>query len=117
MQVSKDKINAVLEKQLIKTFFQLVSDLRNTHDTQAVLSDLLTDTELVSISKRLAIAYWLTKGRSYGNIKNNLKVSSATIALVQQHLKSPGWRLAIQKVTADEWATLWEEKIRNVFKR
>jgi TrpR-related protein YerC/YecD len=117
MQISKRKINSSLEKQLYQTFFQLITDIKNVTEAEAVFKDLLSAAELTSIAKRLAVAYWLSKGRSYGNIKENLKVSSATIADVQQHLKRPGWKLALQKITADEWASQWEERIRSVFKK
>ncbi len=117
MQVSKQKINANLGRQLFKTLYQLVVDLKNSSDAESVISSLLTEVELTSIAKRLAVAYWLTKGRSYSNIKDNLKVSSATIAEVKVQLKTPGWKLAIQKITAEEWATAWDQRLRGVFKR
>ncbi len=117
MQVSKLKVNATLEKQLFYNFFQLVVDLKSVDEVQLIFKDLLSPAELTSITKRLAVAYWLIKGRSYGNIKDNLKVSSATIADIHPRLKKPGFKLALQKITADEWATLWEQRIRHVFKR
>lgn len=116
MQVSKKKVNAVLEKQLFATLWQLVVDLKNPKEVELVLSDLLTETEVATVAKRLAVAYWLSKGRSYENIKQNLKVSSATVAEVQRSLKKPGWRLALQKVTADEWANVWETKIKKILR-
>ena len=64
------------------------------------------------LAKRLAIAYWLKKGRSYQNIKNNLKVSSATIASVQSQMENPGFQLALKKIEADEWASNWSKKIK-----
>lgn len=117
MQISKRKINTSLEKQLYQTFFQLITDIKTATDAKAVFEDILSQAELTSIAKRMAVAYWLTKGRSYANIKENLKVSSATIAEVQSKLKRPGWKLALQKITADEWATQWEQRIRGVFKK
>lgn len=117
MQVSKSKVNPLLEKQLFYNFFQLIVDLKSIDDAQLIFKDLLSPSELTSITKRLAVAYWLLKGRSYGNIKDNLKVSSATIADIQPKLKKPGIKLALQKITAEEWATLWEKRIRHVFKR
>jgi len=117
MQTSKQNLNPALEKQLVKTLFQLVADLDSVNDAEQVLRDLLTDTELEAVSKRIAIAYYLTKGRNYDNIKRNLKVSSATVATIQDQIRKPGWKKAIAKITADEWATLWEQRIRHVFKR
>ena len=63
------------------------------------------------IAKRLAIAIFLDKGRSYENIKSTLKVSSATIASVQETMGNPGIQHALRKVKADEWADEWAGKI------
>lgn len=117
MQISKKRVNPTLQKQLFATLFQLLADLKRPPEVELGLRDLLTETELITLAKRLAVGYWLTKGRSYENIKANLKVSSATVADIQPRLKSPGWKLAIRKVTADEWATEWEEKIKKFIRR
>ena len=116
MQVSKRKLNGVLEKQLFSTFYQLVLDLKNKEEAETVFGDLFSQTELLSVIKRLSVAYWLSKNRSYENIKNNLNVSSATIADVQTGIKSKGWKLMLEKLSADEWATVWEQKIKGAFK-
>lgn len=112
MQVSKRKVNEVLEKQITGMWYQLIADTKSREDAEKIFGDLLSETELAAVSKRIAIAYWLVKGRSYENIKDNVKVSSATIAAVQQEMKRGGWRRAMEKIMADEWATKWEEKIK-----
>ena len=117
MQISKQKVNAVLEKQLYKTLWQLLADIKSPQEAEVLIGDLLSATELSTLAKRLAVAYWLSKKRSYENIKVNLKVSSATVAELQKQLKRPGWKLAIQKVTADEWANVWEQKIKGFLKK
>lgn len=116
MQISKQKVNAVLEKQLYKILWQLLADIKSPQEAEVLTFDLLSTTELTTLAKRLAVAYWLSKNRSYENIKVNLKVSSATVADVQKQLKRPGWKLAIQKVTADEWANVWETKIKKILR-
>ena len=67
--------------------------------------------------KRLAIAIFLDKGRSYENIRNILKVSSATIASVNEQMGNPGIQLALRKIKADEWADEWTEKISGLVGR
>lgn len=116
MQISKQKVNPALEKQIAHMWYQLIVDTTSLEEAEKMFSDLLSKTELAAISKRLAVGYWLTKNRSYENIKDNLKVSSATIATVQQDMKLPGWKMAIQKIMADEWATVWEKKIKDFLK-
>lgn len=111
MQVSKQKLNRTIEKQIYQIFNQLISDIKSNHEAETILTDLLSETERQVLAKRLAIAIFLDKGRSYDNIKNTLKVSSATIASVQEQMGNPGVQLALQKVKAEEWADEWAGKI------
>ena len=92
----------------------MVADIKSVNEAEVIFSSILSETELITVIKRLGVGYWLTKKRSYEVIKDNLKVSSATIATIQQELKNPGWNQAIRKVLAEEWATKWEAKI-NLF--
>jgi TrpR-related protein YerC/YecD len=117
MQVSSRKLNAVLEKQIFSVFYQSLADLRTPEEVEAVFSDLLTDTERTALAKRLAIATFLEKGRSYENIRETLKVSSATIASVAEQMGNPGFRLALDKIRAEEWAEEWAGRIAGLFKK
>ena len=94
----------------------MVADLKDENEVETFLTDFFNESELETFVKRLAVAYWLKKGRSYSNIKDNLKVSSATIASIHESLKKPGVALAIKKLEADEWANVWSEKIRKFVK-
>lgn len=94
---------------------QLVVDIKTLKEAELVLNDLLSETETEAVTKRLAVGYWLVKKRSYENIRQNLKVSSATIATIQHELKKPGWKEAMRRVMAEEWATRAEEKIKQWF--
>ena len=91
---------------------QTIVDIKDLDEAGEFLKGFLTDSEYEAFSKRLAIAYWLKKGRSYNNIKENLKVSSATIAAVQQVMGRTGFTQAIKKIEAEEWANQWSEKIK-----
>lgn len=117
MQVSTRKVNPVLEKQVFSVFYQALADLRTPEEVEEVFTDLLTETERTAIAKRLAIATFLEKGRSYENIRETLKVSSATIASVAELLASPGIQLALTKIKAEAWAEEWAGKIAGLFKK
>jgi len=114
MQVSKQKLNQTIAKQIYSIFYQLLVDLKNPTEAQTLMQDLLSVTEHEVIAKRVAIAIFLDKGRSYENIKNTLKVSSATIASVQERMGNPGMQLALQKIKAEEWADAWAGKISSL---
>ncbi|OGM18077.1 hypothetical protein A2685_03160 [Candidatus Woesebacteria bacterium RIFCSPHIGHO2_01_FULL_37_10] len=116
MRTSEKKLNPSLKSQILKTFAQAISDLKDASEADKFLHDFFTESEYEAYSKRIAIAYWLKKGRSYANIKDNLKVSSATIASVQEDLKKPGIKLILQKIEAEEWANQWTEKIKKFIK-
>lgn len=117
MQISSRKLNATLEKQIYSLFHQMLADLRTPEEVESVLSDLLTKTEHTALAKRLAIATFLDKGRSYENIRETLKVSSATIASVAEQMGNPGVQRALAKVKAEEWADEWAGKIGGLFKK
>jgi len=112
MRTSERKINKTLKTQIQKVFAQTVCDFKGVENTQSFLKDFFTDSEYETFAKRLAVAYWLKKGRSYENIKENLKVSSATIATVQTMLAKEGFQKALQKIEAEEWASTWSERIK-----
>jgi len=112
MRTSEDKIHPVLKNQIIKTFVQTLADFHTSEDTEVFIKKFFTESELEMFSKRLAIGYWLKKGRSYSNIKTNLKVSSATIAEISKVIKTKGFDLGLKKIEAEEWANVWAKKIR-----
>ena len=117
MQVSKRKLNKTIERQIYNVLYQLLVDVKNIEEAQLLVQDLLSETERQVIAKRLAIAIFLDKGRSYENIKNTLKVSSATIASVQESMGNPGMQMALNKVKAEEWAGEWADKISSFMGR
>ncbi len=117
MQVSNRKLNDALEKQIFSIFYQTLADLKTPEEVDSVISDLLTETEQTALAKRLAIAMFLDKGRSYENIRDTLKVSSATIASVAEQMGNPGMQMALKKIKAEEWADEWAGKISGIFKK
>lgn len=114
MQISKQKLNTNIKKQIEDIFYKLVEDINSASEAKLIFTDLLSETEQQAIVKRLAIAIFLDKGRSYENIKHYLKVSSATIASVTEKMGDPGMERALQKVKAEEWADDWSKKISSL---
>jgi len=117
MQVSQNPINKTLEKQLDQVFYQVLAEINSPEDLKMVLGDILTEGERKAIIKRLGIALYLNKRRNYEDVKNNIKVSSATIATVAENLGNSGWQEVIRRVKAEEWANDWTDKITGRIKR
>lgn len=117
MRISERQLNPSLKKQLVSVFAQVVADTKNLQEAESFLTSFFNDAELETYSKRLSIVYWLKKKRSYENIKENLKVSSATIATIQSLSEKPGIKLALTKIEAEEWANQWADKIKKFVRK
>ena len=118
MRVSKTKLNAQVEKQIYEIFYQTVADLKRKEDVKIFMRDFFTKTEQSIMTKRLAVAMYLEKDRSYDQIKKALKVSSATISSVDKMMNknSEGFILALRRIEAEEWAGKLAKKISGWFK-
>jgi uncharacterized protein YerC len=103
-----------LQKQISKTFFQTLEDLKSKENLSLFFADFLTEKEHESLIKRLAIAYWLHKKRDYENIKTNLNVSLKEIEEVKKKLDSNGYNLALKYMEAEEWSNKWSEKFKKL---
>ena len=117
MQVSKKNVNKQIEKRIFKVLYQVLADLRKPEGVKNFLDDVLSKTERTVLAKRLGIAWYLNKNKSYDVIRHDLKVSSATIATVQGWLDKGGEGLmsAIKAIEADEWAGEMAEKVKKSF--
>lgn len=111
MRLSNKNLIKSLETEIRQALLQTIADVRTPEEADALISDLLTETEQLAIAKRLAIALFLTQGKSYEGIKQSLKVSSATVAKVQESLNQAGIKLALNKIKTDKWAGKWAAKI------
>jgi uncharacterized protein YerC len=117
MQISKKQINPNLKNQLYQLLYQVLADIRSKREAKLFLKEVLTETELEMLAKRIGTAYFLAKGRSYSNIKTNLKLSSATISAISEQMrKGKGYNIALGKIRAEKWADKWAKKISNKFK-
>lgn len=107
-------MNPLLKKQLLKTFSQMIDDLDSLGEIEMFLKDFFDDAELEKYIKRIAVAYWLKKGRDEENIKINLLVNLKEITETKKLLKKNGVKLALKKIEADEWANVWAKRIKKL---
>lgn len=107
-------MNPLLKKQLLKTFSQMIDDLDGLGEIEMFLKDFFDDAELEKYIKRIAVAYWLKKGRDEENIKINLLVNLKEITEAKKLLKKNGVKLALKKIEADEWANVWAKRIKKL---
>lgn len=116
-QISKRFLKKKVEERIIDLFWTSISSLSTKERVSLFLDDLLTPTEKVMLSKRLAIAFMLIKGYSYPVINNLLRVSDSTIWNVKANLtfKGKGYKAVIGEIMKKEtWGQFWEE-LNNFF--
>ena len=103
-QVSKYPLSKSTQSRLYKLFWESIADLKNAITAEEFFNDLLTPTEKIMLSKRLAIAVMLIKGYDYSSIKSILKVSPTTIGAISLWLKYPGkgYRKAVTELIKKE---------------
>lgn len=109
-------MNKILEKQINTSLAKVFKEFKNEKEVLTFLEDFLTQEELETLSKRLAVAYWLKKGRSQENITENLNVTTKTISDVKKMIKNKNFQKGVNALVADEWANQWATKIKKVLK-
>lgn len=92
----------------------MIDDLDGLGEIEMFLKDFFDDAELEKYIKRIAVAYWLKKGRDEENIKINLLVNLKEITETKKLLKKNGVKLALKKIEADEWANVWAKRIKKL---
>lgn len=92
----------------------MIDDFDSLGEIEMFLKDFFDDAELEKYIKRIAVAYWLKKGRDEENIKINLLVNLKEITETKKLLKKNGVKLALKKIEADEWANVWAKRIKKL---
>lgn len=110
-------MNKNIQNQVFKIFYQVMADAKSDVDVELILKSLMTENEILTIAKRLAIAVFLDKGQSYEHIKDTLKVSTATIANVAMAMNKKGIQMALNRVKAEEWADVWSIRLSKALEK
>src|SRR5436190_2053125 len=114
MRTSDAPLDPELREEIRHLLPQLLTDIHSEKEMETFLEDFFSKKELEVFSKRLAILYWLKRKRSYKEMKEQIKVSSATIASMQDLVTRPGIELAWRVLEANEWAEKISSRIRAI---
>lgn len=102
-QVSKYPVSKDVYERIFDLFIKAISDLGSRKDTSGFIQELLTPTEQVMITKRLAIAFLLAKKYEYREISKILRVSTSTVSRVAYSYKEGKYfSNSIDKILKDE---------------
>lgn len=84
-----------------------LADLRSSEAIEDFLGSFLNQSEIETFSKRLQIIWLLSQGRSYEEITDQLKVSSATISSISSRTSEPGIQKMIARLKLDRQLRSW----------
>lgn len=118
-QISKRFLNKKIEARILDLFWTSLSSLSTKEKVALFLDDLLTPTEKLMLSKRLAIAFMLMKNYDYSVINDRLKVSDTTIWNVKTilALRGEGCKMGIEQIMSKEkWEKFWQD-LDNFFQK
>lgn len=114
--ISRRILNQELEKHILSLFAKTLSDIRELKEIEIFIDDLLSPTEKIMLSKRLAVAILLQKGYTYAEIDQTLKVSSPTINKVAFWLKNgkSGYKNVVKKILEEKKREEFMDKIEEI---
>ncbi len=103
-QVSRYPISKVIADRIFEIFLKSLVKIHTQEEADQFISDLLTPTEKIMLSKRLAIALLLQKNYDYRSIQKTIRVSTATIASVNMIIKygSKGYVNLLNRILKEE---------------
>lgn len=102
-QVSKYPIRKDVYEEIFETLLETIAGLTTKKSVSAFFEEFLTPTERIMFAKRLAVGLLIAKNYDYKEIRELLKVSTATIASYSAFYKySKGYKEVISKILRDE---------------
>ncbi|MBI2451232.1 MAG: hypothetical protein HYV52_02770 [Parcubacteria group bacterium] len=113
--LKRNRLTKEEQEKAVLTLCQALVVIKDFNEAASLLVDLFSRQEMEMIAKRLMIAKFLIQGKSYDDIRQNLKVSHATIARVSSWLEQSGagYRLVIERSKNLKLSELSKSKISN----
>ena len=72
------------KQQHLQSLYQLIADIRDPKDIEALLEDLCTRKEVENMAERIYAARLLMDGNTYNQVMAQASISSATLSRVSR---------------------------------
>ena len=72
------------DSEKIENVYQVILQLNNAEDCQALFEDLCTRKELANMAERIYAAQLLLEGKTYNQVISQTSISSATLSRISQ---------------------------------
>lgn len=83
--------------------YEAIINIRSTEECKSFLEDICTIKEMMDLSQRLEVALLLNEGKSYTEIANQTKASTATISRVNRCFTygNGGYKVIIDRMVGE----------------
>lgn len=104
--------------ETLDSLYTAVGSVRGRQAMKLFLKDLLTVSERVMLGRRIVIARRLLGGRSYTEIRRELRVGLGTIAGVQKWLEDqmPGYETALKGLERELGKRKWKSERKKILR-
>jgi len=87
-KVSRKKLDKDIEEKIYQQFWNSIAKINSVDKASQFFSDIFTESEKIMVSKRLAAAILLVRGKSATDIKNAIHITYSTIGTVAAWVKN-----------------------------
>ena len=93
-----------LKRSDVDELFEAILSLENLEECYRFFEDICTVSELHAISQRLEVAKTLNEKKTYNEIENATKASTATISRINKCLQygADGYKMVLDRITKDD---------------
>lgn len=96
--------NSRIKRDDIDELFKAILSLENEEECYRFFEDICTINEIHSIAQRLQVAKYLSQKKTYGEIEELTKASTATISRINKCLQygADGYRMILERISEDD---------------
>lgn len=96
--------NSRIKRDDIDELFKAILSLENEEECYRFFEDICTINEIHSIAQRLQVAKHLSQKKTYGEIEELTKASTATISRINKCLQygADGYRMILERISEDD---------------
>ncbi len=93
-------VNEKLKEEAVDRLFEAILSLKNQEECYRFFEDICTVAEIKAIAQRWEVARMLNQNRTYDEIVEATRASTATISRVKRclHYGADGYRLVLERV-------------------
>ncbi len=116
-RTSKKHWDEKFKNRIWEDFLINIKKVKNEADLKKILNSILTDDEIITMEKRLAVKELLKDNISYSEISRRADLTRATIRFVRDNFRRPVWKKRIYSETKKNDKTKWRDPLKPRFRK